>query len=271
MHTKPSKPLRLAGRDNILPRVCNFTSLRFQVGDINRRLGDLVRYATIRMSISEPDIKRLWGKAAGLCSHPGCTTDCLPFLDLGSPTVVGEMAHVIAKKEKGPRGREGGGDDSYENLILLCPTHHTIVDKAPEGKFTVEMLLEWKANHEEEIRQSLASPSFDDRKQLNDYASRLLIENHACWLTYGPESKTARKNPNSTAGLVWQFRKLSFIVPNNRKIILAIHAHKHYFNAKEYVVACKFVEHAEGFEANCTNRVEGVPRFPKKVSRLFEQ
>ncbi len=40
MHTKPAKPLRPAGRDNIFPMVYNFTSLRFQVDDISRRLGE---------------------------------------------------------------------------------------------------------------------------------------------------------------------------------------------------------------------------------------
>ena len=238
-------------------------------GTTRFRLGDHGRYATKHMAISEPDIKRLWGKAAGLCSHPDCNTDCLPFLDLDSPTVVGEMAHVIAKKEKGPRGRKGGGDDTYANLILLCPTHHTLVDKAPDGTFPVDTLLTWKAEHERNVEQSMASPVFSDRDHFNRYVNRLLVENHACWSTYGPESPEARRNPNSTAGRIWQFRKLSFIVPNNRKVILAIHAHKNYFNSTEYALVCKFVEHAEGFESNCTNRVEGVPRFPTGFSELF--
>ena len=223
------------------------------------------------MAISETDIKRLWGKAAGLCSHPDCNTDCLPFLDLDDPTVVGEMAHVIAKKQKGPRGKAGGGDDTYANLILLCPTHHTIVDKAPEGRFTEEMLLQWKADHERSVERSLASPIFPERDVLATYIQNLLIENKTCWSTYGPESKEAKRNPNSSAGHIWQFRKLSFVVPNNRKIILAIHANKHHFDASEYAIACQFVEHAEGFESNCTNPVEGVPRFPNAFGELFEQ
>jgi HNH endonuclease len=222
------------------------------------------------MAISEPDIKRLWGKAAGLCSHPDCNTDCLPFLDLDAPTVVGEMAHVIAKKENGPRGRTGGGDDTYANLILLCPTHHTLVDKAPEATFPEAMLLQWKTDHEGAIERSLASPLFPDRAGLAAYIQRLLIENHTCWATYGPESKEATRNSNSTAGRIWQFRKLSFIVPNNRRIILAIHANKQHFAPAEYALACQFVEHAEGFESNCTKPVEGVPRFPAGFGELFE-
>jgi hypothetical protein len=91
-----------------------------------QRPGELGRQARIKnMAISETDIKRLWGKAAGLCSHPECNTDCLPFLDLDDPTVVGEMAHVIARKEKGPRGRAGGGDDTYANLIYCSARHIT--------------------------------------------------------------------------------------------------------------------------------------------------
>lgn len=71
------------------------------------------------MSISEKDIKKLWGLAAGRCSYPGCDENCLPFLDYDDPTIIGEMAHVIAKKPKGPRGQSDGGSDNYENLILL--------------------------------------------------------------------------------------------------------------------------------------------------------
>ncbi len=132
------------------------------------------------MSISNTDIKRLWGKAAGRCSFPACDIDCLPFLDRDYPTTVGEMAHVIARSSDGPRGRSTSGADSYTNLILLCPTHHRLVDKAPKDKFPVAMLLKWKADHERRIEASLTSPSFADRSQLDDFIRKNLIENHTC-------------------------------------------------------------------------------------------
>ncbi len=84
------------------------------------------------MPISEQDIKKLWGLAAGRCSKPGCGDDCVKFFG-ADPTIIGEMAHVIARQPKGRRGVPGGGSNSYDNLILLCPTHHTEIDKAPEG------------------------------------------------------------------------------------------------------------------------------------------
>jgi hypothetical protein len=221
------------------------------------------------VAISEPDIKRLWGKAAGRCSYPACGVDCLPFLDVDDPTIIGEMAHVIAHSTDGPRGKSTGGNDSYSNLILLCPTHHTLVDKAPGGKFTSEMLHEWKTEHERRIEASLAAPIFPDRSQLDDFISRRLIENRACWSTYGPESNAAKSNPNSTAGLFWSFRKLTLIVPNNRQIISAVRSNSSLFSADEYRTTCSFVEHAEGFERNCITPTEGVPRFPRQFGEMF--
>ena len=85
------------------------------------------------MAITERDLKKLWGLSGGRCAFPGCNCDCLPFLDERDPTVIGEMAHVIAKSPTGPRGGGVGGDDTYENLVLLCPTHHTLVQQSPRA------------------------------------------------------------------------------------------------------------------------------------------
>ena len=221
------------------------------------------------MRISESDTKRLWGKAAGHCSFPACGLDCLPFLDVSFPTVIGEMAHVIAQSTRGPRGAREVGNDTYSNLILLCPTHHTLVDKAPEGKYTQEMLSQWKAEHESRVEASFKAPQFPDRTELDCFIRLRLTENRVCWATYGPESDAAKTTPNSSVALFWPFRKLSMIVPNNHRIISAIHLNARLFDAREYEVACRFIEHAEGFERNCTCPTENVPRFPREFGVIF--
>ena len=99
------------------------------------------------MSIQDKEIKKLWGKAAGLCSFPQCDIECIKLLDEDHSIIIGEMAHVIAKDVNGPRGSLNGGNNIYENLILLCPTHHTLIDKAPE-LYTADLLLKYKENHE---------------------------------------------------------------------------------------------------------------------------
>lgn len=48
--------------------------------------------------------------------------------------VLGEEAHIIARKPGGPRGLDGDrtGLDEYENLILLCADDHKRVDLQPD-------------------------------------------------------------------------------------------------------------------------------------------
>ena len=223
------------------------------------------------MAISDKDLKKLWGLAAGRCSKPGCAEECVKFLDDKDPTVIGEMAHVIAKKPEGPRGVPAGGDDTYENLILLCPTHHTEVDKAPEGFYSVEELLEWKERHEERVRQSFLSPRFTDRTELATAIKTLLIENKVIWQQYGPESEEAQRNPLSNLHKVWTLRKLSTIVPNNRKIILIIQHNKDLFRINDLEPCIQFIEHAEGFERNCFMRTEGIHRFPQAFQEVIDR
>lgn len=214
------------------------------------------------MAILEKDIKKLWGLAAGRCSRSGCEQECIRFLGSNDPTVIGEMAHVIAKKPDGPRGQAAGGEDTYENLILLCPTHHTEIDKAPDGVFTVDLLYSWKRAHEERVRNSFLSQKYSDHHTFASAVKRLLIENRSAWKQYGPESLEATRNPISNLAEVWKLRKLDTVVPNNRRIIHLIEQNKGLIDVEDYSHCVALIEHAEGFERNCYVRTEGVPRFP---------
>lgn len=223
------------------------------------------------MAIDEIDVKKLWGLAAGRCSHPDCDIDCVQFFDTTDPTIIGEMAHVIARSENGPRGRTGGGNNTYANLILLCPTHHTIIDKAPSGHFPETLLFDWKARHEQRVRESLQPQVIADKAAMLREIGYLLAENYQVWKTFGPESDIAVRNPISSSAEIWTLRKLNRIVPNNRKIINIVMGNRDFLTAKEYSACCLFIEHAEGFEANCYVRREGVPRFPHAFQELINQ
>ncbi|WP_258067233.1 NACHT domain-containing NTPase [Arthrobacter sp. GMC3] len=64
-------------------------------------------------------------------------------------TVVGQEAHIRAQSVGGPRFNPKYADvDGYENLILLCPTHHTLVDANDGAGYTVKTLIEMKTTHE---------------------------------------------------------------------------------------------------------------------------
>lgn len=223
------------------------------------------------MGLSEKDIKKLWGLAAGRCSEPTCGIDCLVFLDENDPTVIGEMAHIIAKKPNGPRGINDGGDDTYENMILLCPTHHRIIDKAPENKFPPSLLLEWKISHEKNIRESINVVRYPSSREMALAIKRLLIKNYRIWNDFGPESETAKKNPISNIAQYWSLQKLSTIVPNNRKIIGIIERHEDMFEIEDYEICCEYISHANLFEQNCYSILETSKRFPQQFKEVIDK
>jgi hypothetical protein len=111
--------------------------------------------------------KMLWGRAANVCAFP----DCKKLLvadetETDDPSVIGEEAHIVAKKENGPRGISPLTEEQrnkYDNLILLCSIHHKIIDDQ-ENEYTVEKLKSFKKAHEEWVIKNL----FNDKKKIKD-------------------------------------------------------------------------------------------------------
>ena len=65
-------------------------------------------------------------------------------------TVVGEICHIKAANPGGPRydpQQTAAERHGYDNLVLLCGKHHTVID-ADEEAYTVERLIKMKADHE---------------------------------------------------------------------------------------------------------------------------
>lgn len=110
------------------------------------------------MSISPKTRKILWGRAGARCSFDGCRIELIISEEAESGnTILGEEAHIIAQKNNGPRGEnpiEQSRINLYENLILLCPTHHTLIDAQPE-KYSAEMLYKIKQSHESWVDHNL--------------------------------------------------------------------------------------------------------------------
>ena len=105
----------------------------------------------MRGSIRAKELVLLWTRAAGMCSHPDCKTR-LVLEASGKDEIakIGQAAHIVAAMPGGPRGDAEAARrevNRYENLILLCPTHHAMVDKQP-ATHTVDRLMTWKAEHE---------------------------------------------------------------------------------------------------------------------------
>ena len=229
------------------------------------------------MAISEKAIKLLWSNAAGRCSF----TDCNERLTVeqaahSAPHTLGEMAHIKGKK-KGSNRYDGTQTDeqrdSYENLILLCPNHHTLIDK-PENEeiYTVDILLEMKIDHEAFISKRLDSVKISNIDELKDEISICLSENHQTWLQYGPLSENALKNPHSDEiYAIWVSERLSTIVPNNRLIVGLLDAHRNLFNRSDQSIVSQFLAHARSYEKWVNDEIpyQAVLRFPVDFENLI--
>src|SRR5262245_9385553 len=110
---------------------------------------------SIWRNVPERDRVILWARAAGRCCFPDCRLELIePATTLDDDAIFGQAAHVVAHSSKGPRANPNFPADQldkYENLVLLCGNHHTIVDKQA-NTYTVEDMQSWKAEHEGWVR-----------------------------------------------------------------------------------------------------------------------
>lgn len=222
------------------------------------------------MAIDDKDIKLLWGKAAGRCSYPECQEDLAPLLMTSGATVLGEMAHVIGRKPGAARSNAKVGiDDTYPNLILLCPTHHTLVDKA-EKDFPVDVLKKWKSDWEGRV--SALFPPVTDRATLFREIHSRLVQNHEIHAEWGPTSQRAKDNPQSCqSASYWQLRRIGVIIPNNQAIVNLLRANKLLLTPPEWPIAASFIEHAEFFARHCIEPSDSTAYlpFPQEFSKLI--
>jgi hypothetical protein len=96
----------------------------------------------------------LFVRAGGRCEFDGCNTYLLEHHLTLTDGNFAEIAHVVAFKPDGPRGREGSRPEDINdvnNLMLLCPRCHKLIDDNPQG-YTRKTLEEYKARHEQRIR-----------------------------------------------------------------------------------------------------------------------
>lgn len=229
------------------------------------------------MAISLKSIKILWSASGGRCAFTDCWERlCYHEAAEAAPYTLGEMAHVCGEKPGANRHDPSQTDterDDYQNLVLLCPTHHTLIDrKENEHVYTVAALLEMKAAHEARVLARLDKDESPTKVEIARTVLPLLEENRQSWAQYGPMSELARTQPHSEAAhAVWVSERLSVIVPNNRKIAGLLHERKGLFDAREQEVVAAFLMHARSYEQWVEDAIPyaGVRRFPTKFDELI--
>lgn len=188
---------------------------------------------------------RLFSDSAGHCNRPDCRRPLFSD-EKGEDYHIGEMAHIVAAQDKGPRADkkiEAKVKAEYKNLILLCPSCHTEIDKAPDT-FSVELLLEWKANHRRVISDAIGIAKMDKRAEARAYVEKILLTNREIHKNFSPNTPES-ENPESEMPAVWKRKMLSQIIPNNQKILLFLDANQHLLTPEEKITLEGFRQHVD--------------------------
>lgn len=105
------------------------------------------------MGVTVADQKLLWGRAGARC--------CLcrdSLAAVGASGLLGEMAHIVARRTNGPRGEDPLPEserDKYDNLLLLCPNDHKRIDEVEPTEWSAEKLRLTKLEHENWVNSQL--------------------------------------------------------------------------------------------------------------------
>ena len=103
-------------------------------------------------AVTEATILKLYVAAGGRCSFPGCPAYVMEEPLTTKPARLGNVAHIVGEKPKGPRGNDPlpmARRADLDNLILMCSPHHAFIDKRENwDEYSVERLREFKRRHE---------------------------------------------------------------------------------------------------------------------------
>ena len=108
------------------------------------------------MSLSDKTRKILWGRSGNRCTI--CKNELIvDSTGQDDESVIADECHIISSKPNGPRhdpSYPADKLDSYDNMILLCRTHHKMIDDQ-SVTYTTNILRQMKLNHEVWVSQKL--------------------------------------------------------------------------------------------------------------------
>lgn len=115
------------------------------------------------MSASNKTKVLLAMRSGNLCAFSDCRKELTTDGEKSDPAIIGEAAHIHGENpgtDKRPPSARFKKDmtpdvrDHYDNLIYLCPSCHTKIDKQEED-YPAEVLFELKEEHESWVSSQL--------------------------------------------------------------------------------------------------------------------
>ncbi|UJW32706.1 HNH endonuclease [Saccharothrix sp. AJ9571] len=226
---------------------------------------------TKRLDLSTPVKNLLWSESGGHCQNPQCRAD-LHVLIEQQHLHLGELAHIIPAQTGGPRADENpelteSDRAQPENILLLCATCHTMIDKASHA-YPATLLHEWKQRSQNARTQAFGTPTFDTRAQARDHIEPLLEANKAVFDRYGPRSGDFDDDRADQ----WQRHVAATIIPNNQQLQRVLLANRHLLTTQEKTTFHTWAIHAQELEERHLKGdwTAGSTRFPPAMGTILE-
>lgn len=150
------------------------------------------------MAITDRTRKILWTRAGNQCALCQCKLIMPSETENDPAAVVGDECHIVGKTPDSARYRDDLtiDPDSYDNLIVLCKTHHKLIDGQPVH-FTEEILITLKSNHEQRIQTILDRMRDAEVQRLNNHELLLRPSLHieVVSLAFTDHELSNRQNP----------------------------------------------------------------------------
>lgn len=225
--------------------------------------------STGRVPLSRHAKNWLWSESGGHCQNPACRVDLHDFVEA---TSIAELAHIIPASAAGPRAAEGPDLTRTqralpENVLVLCPTCHTVIDKAP-AQFPAGLLRRWKRESQQARAIAHGTPVFASRAEGREYVEPLLAANRTVFDLYGPVAglfDDARADQ-------WRRHVRDVILPNNRIIVRVLQVNRGLLTEPEKTTAHVFALHVQQLEERHLegNWTPGSTGFPADMTSILK-
>ncbi|WP_435589055.1 Shedu immune nuclease family protein [Micromonospora chalcea] len=123
--------------------------------DFEPRLQRITTLRIRRSAVRRAFIKRLYADFGGTCGAGDC-----PYPSrLPDGTPILQVVYIKSAMPGAPRydpDTAASGEASYENLLLLCPSHHELIDRLPD-EYTAERLALMRQRHIDRVATIISS------------------------------------------------------------------------------------------------------------------
>lgn len=203
-----------------------------------------------RSQIPDNVRRRLYAESMGRCMNPKCKVEL--FRGDGD---IAEKAHIVAYSAT--------ADNSYDNLVILCPNCHTDFDK--NNAFSAEEVCEWKRIRQQELDKFFAE-KLNSFEELCERIVPLLSENKIIYEKYylGNQKKLWIKFEPI---ILVNNRKIKRLLENNMDLI-QVNKGTDYISNQDYVR--QMLIHIEEFEKT-RDDIEKIRTavFPSEINSIF--